>query len=371
MKKIHLAFCIVSLLCTLPLLETARANTLLLVKGQVKVRRAGVDTIYRKKGEIVPIFNRDSIQTGRDTHVKIHIKEKGDEIELFSLSFFKVATLDKDADKMSMPIGKARFKIKKRRASARRFRVRTANAVVGVKGTDFIVGTGEGETNLLTIDGTVTIANTIDPEILVEVGQNQASQIQQNKPPTQPVVVPPKVRENIVASDTRKVFSNVQFGDVIKVPKEKRQKAKKKSEKKQAPKKSAPKADKTQKKAEGPVESDKNDDDKEKEEDKTGKSVDGEKDAAEEENGKTEEDKEESSGEETPKTESEEVESTELESPDTVLEETEPEELEFDDPDIDDPEDEIDVLIDELDDIEEELEEEVIDKKSIEIMIHH
>ncbi|MCP4755321.1 MAG: hypothetical protein GY866_31035, partial [Proteobacteria bacterium] len=62
---------------------------------------------------------------------------------------------------------------------------------------------------------------------------------------------------------------------------------------------------------------------------------------------------------------------TEPESPDTVLEETEPEGLEFDDPDIEDPEDEIDVLTDELDDIEDELEEEVIDKKSIEIMIHH
>ena len=98
----------------------------------------------------------------------------------------------------------------------RRFRMRTANAMIGVKGTDFIVGTADGDTSLLTLSGSVSFASISAPDIEVEVGTNQASKIQASKPPTVPVEVPPQVREEVIQGDTAKTFENIEFGELSK-----------------------------------------------------------------------------------------------------------------------------------------------------------
>ena len=60
---------------------------MLLKKGQVKLRRAGVDKIYRKAGEQIPVWNLDEIQTGKNTQAAITLTEKDDKIELFIPDF--------------------------------------------------------------------------------------------------------------------------------------------------------------------------------------------------------------------------------------------------------------------------------------------
>ncbi len=210
---------------------SAAANELELVKGKVKIRSKGSDMIYDKPDQKILIFNGDQIQTGRDTHVRISLKEQGDTIELHSFSFFKVAVGEENIDKMVLPIGKARFKVKARTGvRKKRFRVKTGNALVGVKGTEWVMSSGEGDTSVLTISGIVSLANILAPDISVDIPNNQASRIEQNKLPTAPVVVPPEVREQVVASDSRNSFQVITYGSPITVPKEEQQRIRKKSQ---------------------------------------------------------------------------------------------------------------------------------------------
>ena len=84
-------------------------------------------------------------------------------------------------------------------------------AVVGVRGTEFVLGTSGSQTNLLTISGLVTIAPVEAPEIEVEVPENQASQVQQGLAPTPPIPVAAEVQEQIIQEDSPQVFNVVDY----------------------------------------------------------------------------------------------------------------------------------------------------------------
>jgi hypothetical protein len=230
MKQFFLLYLILVAVAPTPVVFSAVTNTLVLEKGKVKIRRNNIDRVYRKVGEVIILLNKDKIQTAADTFVKIHLAEKGDDIELFSHSFFQVSISKAKGENISMPIGKAFFKIKKRTLinKKKRFKVKTANAIVGVRGTDFIISAGEGETNLLTLSGIVDMANAADPDVVVEVAENEVSQTRQNARPTVPIVVPPQVRNQILNSDSSKSFNNVKFGPVVKPPKNRKAAPKKK-----------------------------------------------------------------------------------------------------------------------------------------------
>gem|GEM_PF-1485234 len=214
---------------------------LYLSKGSVKISRGKQDFYYSKVGAKVPLFKLDRIQTAVNTRARVHLLDKKDDINLFSATFLKIDGLNKVSSQFSMPIGKARFRIRKKRGARRRFNLRTANAVIGVKGTDFIVDTGGGETNLMTIEGAVSLANILTPEVEVEVGTNQVSRVQQATRPTTPILAPPKVREAILNKETGKSFKEVKFGKEIRV---------KKVNKKPKKRKKAPTAKKSKKPAE-------------------------------------------------------------------------------------------------------------------------
>jgi hypothetical protein len=217
MKKTILLVVFVLLALPVSNIWAASVGDLLLEKGLVKVRRNNVDTIYRDQGQTVSVQNLDEIQTGFDTRVTIRLTGKDEAIELFSKSFFVVSNVNAEQSSVYMPTGKARFKItaKKRvRKGRRAFRLRTANAMIGVKGTDFVVGASDGDTSLLTLSGAVSFASLAAPDVEVEVGSNQASKIQASKPPTVPIDVPPQVREEVIQGDTTKAFENIEFGEL-------------------------------------------------------------------------------------------------------------------------------------------------------------
>lgn len=244
MKKQHiLLILLLFLLSGSPVFSATEVGTMVLKKGMVKLRRAGADTIHREVGKKISLSNLDEIQTGALSQVTIHLTAKGDNIELFSQSFFKIDKVDKDTSGVSMSIGKAKFSIPKGKRplkrGRKRFRVKTANALVGVKGTEFVLATGAEETNLLTIEGSVTMASVSAPDVEVEVQENQVSQIRQDAPPTNPVTVAPSVRDNILNTDSPKAFQAVQFGTTVSGGDEKKdsqKKEEKKGEAKEEPK---------------------------------------------------------------------------------------------------------------------------------------
>ena len=225
MKKYQISVltAIIIMLCqSIALAQAVTVGNMILNKGGVKLRRNQIDTLYQTAGEIIPVRNLDEIQTGKDSSVTIKLNAKSDELELYSQSFFKIDNVTAQSSQLSMSIGKARFKIQKRRKPLKprkrrkkRFRVRTANAIVGVKGTEFVLAAGTDVTSVLTLEGVVDVASVATPEIEVEVKENQASQIKLSSTPTAPVTVPASVRENIVNTDAPNVFNNVQFGEAV------------------------------------------------------------------------------------------------------------------------------------------------------------
>ena len=235
MRKKILPVCLAIYFLSTGAILAVTIGHLTLEKGVVKLRRQNVETVIQERGVQIPLDEKDALQTGSGTEVKVHLSAKKDDIILASNTRFLLTSIKEAVSEVSMPTGKARFIVKKRlrRIKGRkRFRLKTANAIVGVKGTEFVAAIANGTTNVLTLEGEVTMANVSAPEIEVEVKTNQASQIQQEARPTIPVEVPPNVINEILKTDDPKAFNNVQFGAEVK---ETPASTQKKDEKKAAP----------------------------------------------------------------------------------------------------------------------------------------
>ncbi|MGB0667879.1 MAG: FecR domain-containing protein, partial [bacterium] len=143
------------------------------------------------------------------------MRGKEEEIRLRVDTLFKVNSLDSDQTEVEMPTGKARFKIKRKlnrkKKQRRKFNVRTVTALIGVRGTEFVMGTSGASTSLLTLDGSVEMAAVAAPEIKVEVSIGEASKLDVGKAPTPPITVPPALQNSIVESDSADTFGEVSF----------------------------------------------------------------------------------------------------------------------------------------------------------------
>lgn len=215
MKKRTVIFSLIILYLSAGVIFAEAVGKLTLEKGILKLRRNAVDTVYREQGTVVEVQNGDEIQTAANSLAKIRLSQNGDDIDIFSNSLFVVSNVDLETSDVSMPVGKSRFLIKPRRIvkkNRKRFRLKTTNAVIGVKGTDFIVGVHDGNTSLLTLEGVVSLSSISEPEVEVEVKLNQASQIKQDQRPTVPIFVSPQAREAIISADTPAAFKSAVFG---------------------------------------------------------------------------------------------------------------------------------------------------------------
>ncbi len=218
----------------------AQQGLLLLEKGSVKVIGPERTRLLRKPGAKMVLHAKDRVQTGKDTSVKIKIRGKPEIIELSSRSFFRMGKITRQTSSISLLTGKARFKIQgklKRKSKKKRFQIRTVTALVGVRGTDFVVGASNTQTSLLTISGTVSVAPVSMPDIEIEVPANQASTVQQDSTPTAPVEVAPKMREQILKADSPKAFRIVKFGEAVNPEEVRKENEKKKKEEEEEQKK--------------------------------------------------------------------------------------------------------------------------------------
>ena len=189
--------------------------------GLVKIMRAGKALVFNEKGSKIPLLLKDEIQTGVNSKAQIRLPGKDETIKLGSRSFFGLDNLTENQTQVSLLTGKGQFKVTPRKSARKplrqkgkrrnRFKIRTVTAVVGVRGTEFVLGTSGSQTNLLTISGLVTIAPVEAPEIEVEVPENQASQVQQGLAPTPPIPVAAEVQEQIIQEDSPQVFNVVDY----------------------------------------------------------------------------------------------------------------------------------------------------------------
>lgn len=193
----------------------ATIGTAVLLKGQMKVESADTYRLIDEPNATLEVNESDKIHTGAGTRVKIYLREKKEVIHLYARSFLTMDKVNDEQSDLSLLIGKARFvvepTINKLTSVRRKFQVRTSNAFIGVRGTDFVVQTDGVSTDVLTVDGVVAVANQADPDVEVEVGQNQASKTSGDAPPTPATDVSEETVEDIIAKDMAEEWDNVDF----------------------------------------------------------------------------------------------------------------------------------------------------------------
>ena len=97
-------------------------------------------------------------------------------------------------------------------ARKKRFKVRTVSAVVGVRGTEFVVAATEDSTNVLTVTGEVTLASAELPEYEITLPKSSVSKVTEGRTPSQPVSVPILEQQQIMDSASIEGFQEVEFG---------------------------------------------------------------------------------------------------------------------------------------------------------------
>ena len=97
-------------------------------------------------------------------------------------------------------------------ARKKRFKVRTVSAVVGVRGTEFVVAATEESTNVLTVTGEVTLASAELPEYEITLPKSSISKVTEGRTPSQPVSVPILEQQQIVDSASIEGFQEFEFG---------------------------------------------------------------------------------------------------------------------------------------------------------------
>ena len=230
-------------------------NSLELHSGTVKIIRSGKSHILQKAGETYSLLENDRLQTGKDTQVTLYLKDRDNTVKLFSHSFFKLDDILEQENNVALLTGKGNFSVKplpgssgagedeskigkKDKASAgelkaklggglkgrvaklrksmlskkKRFKVRTVSAILGVRGTKFVVAASGDSTNLLALSGEVTMASAEVPDYEIPVTANQASKVREGSGPSAPVTVSTEESDRIVAADGVGSFQDVEFG---------------------------------------------------------------------------------------------------------------------------------------------------------------
>ena len=241
-------------------------NSLELHSGTVKIIRSGKSQILQKAGETYSLSANDRLQTGENTQVTLYLNDRDNMVKLFSHSFFKLDDISEQENNVALFTGKANFSVKplpgssgagedeskigkKDKATARelkdklggdlkgslaklgksklsrkkkRFKVRTVSAVIGVRGTKFVLATGSFSLNradLLVLPekepGTkseVNLANAKLLEYKEKVGSGEVSRVVEDRGPTFSKAAPLEVIARIVEADGYDIFQMVEFG---------------------------------------------------------------------------------------------------------------------------------------------------------------
>ncbi|MBC8258940.1 MAG: FecR domain-containing protein [SAR324 cluster bacterium] len=256
-KQIILLSLAITCFCLLLFQSSAGAvqNSLELHAGRVKLIRNGKSVFLQKVGETYLLQANDRLQTGKGTQISLYLKNRDNTVKLFSHSFFKLDDISAEQNNMALLTGKGNFSVKplaetsgsgevkqktkkeqavenkanvnfgeklkgnlakltktKLKRKKKRFNVRTVTAIIGVKGTDFVVATSGDSTNLLALSGEVSLASPEVPDYEIAVVANEVSHVREGSGPSAPVTVSPEERDKIAQADGTASFQEVQFG---------------------------------------------------------------------------------------------------------------------------------------------------------------
>lgn len=196
-----LGVAVLAWLCLVAVAAAQSVGELVVERGQVKLRRASVERVYRPADGAVALQAGDVLQSARETRAKLTFAEGDQTVSLFASTVFTVKEVAPRGSFFQMALGKAFFAVQKLLGN-KRFEVDTPTATIGVKGTEFVLGTdGANKSYLLTVSGVVGMRSLDFPEVEVDVGANQASFARKGERPTPPVEVPPEVQDRILGEE--------------------------------------------------------------------------------------------------------------------------------------------------------------------------
>jgi hypothetical protein len=182
---------------------------LTLEKGIAKVRHGTTETVFKNPGDRALVEQGDVVQTGPDTRAKISFRQEGELVDLFPNSHFRVDTLAPKQSILRLSIGKAVFLVRTV-LFPDAFQVKTPTVTIGVKGTEFILGTDGAKSFLSTISGTVTMTHVDFPDKPVQVGKDQATVAQAHAPPPPAITVTPAQQESLKKDESLGSFQQVE-----------------------------------------------------------------------------------------------------------------------------------------------------------------
>ena len=239
-------------------------NSLELHSGTVKIIRSGKSQILQKAGETYTLLENDRLQTGGNTQVTLYLKDGDNTVKLFSHSFFKLDDLSEEENSVALLTGKGNFSVKvlaepsgraeevsentekkkvpenklqaklggnlkgslaklvktKLRRKNERFKVRTVSALVGVRGTEFVIGTGvDSGTNVTNVavlpefgKSELSLKSREISGHEVGLGVNMVSQLREGRGWTNPVFKTPAEMIKFANADGTEIFQEVEFG---------------------------------------------------------------------------------------------------------------------------------------------------------------
>ena len=231
-------------------------NSLELHSGIVKLIRNGKSMILQKEGEKYSLLANDRLQTGKDTRVSLYLKNRDNTVKLFSQSFFKLDDLSDEENSVALLTGKSNFSVKplpessgdekevnqnkemkkvpentltaklggklkgnltklvrtKQLRKKERFKVRTVTAIVGVRGTDFVIATIGDSTKMLCSTGECTLASQEAPKYAIGMKGKQVSHVREGSGPSAPKTVTDEEIVSIAEAEVADSFQEVEFG---------------------------------------------------------------------------------------------------------------------------------------------------------------
>ncbi|ETR72608.1 MAG: hypothetical protein OMM_07419, partial [Candidatus Magnetoglobus multicellularis str. Araruama] len=177
-----------------------------LVQGEAVIIHYHDSQVGYKAKTGQPLYQKDKIITLNTGRVSFQLNDGSQ----MSMSTNATMTINKSvfdpikSDRtvfMNMPKGKSRFtvrKLKKFRRSA--VKIKTATAIIGVRGSDFIVMASEQKTEIVTLDETILEVNSLfDPTAQAVLLQSyERSEVESDALPTTPEPVRPEEIESIM-----------------------------------------------------------------------------------------------------------------------------------------------------------------------------
>ena len=176
--------------------------------GILKVRREEGERIFREIGLKIPLAETDVVHSGKDTRATITVRETGESITLYSDSHLQMSEVRPRRSLFQLAVGKALFLVRaaektlrETTGTPRQTTVRTATVTVGVKGTEFVVGTKDDESYVMTVAGTVSVRPGADLQREVEVKSGEAYYATAAQAPARPVTVSDETTRRVLRED--------------------------------------------------------------------------------------------------------------------------------------------------------------------------